>query len=1104
MIRRLLATLMSAMLIAAALASGAVGNTAEQLLKQTGVHGGVVIVLGCQDPALLLELGRSDAYLVQGLDEHPEAVEKARAAIQAEGLYGGISVDRFDGPALPYVDDLVNLIVVAGEGVRVESREMARVLRPGGVIVTRGDGKRFTDALESRRMAMSGWLAAVKPVSQELDDWSHLLHGPNNNAVSKDLVVGPVSGLKWTCGPLWSRSHEFTSSLSVLVSAGGRVFYVVDEGLTSITTPDIPERWVLIARDAFNGKQLWRMPLPQWRSRLGSKTALRSVPATAQRCVVADEDQLFVSALLGDSVQVLDAATGEVLATHEASKGTREFVKVGESLVLYQQEVGSRKPGRVARVGASSGELLWAAPNDGYRAESLAASEKYVIYHNGKELVCLDSDTGHRLWPNRQREENDRQQPRRLSQATFILHEDLVVQAEANRLVALRADTGEVVWQSPTGGKAMRGQDCFVARGYVWHASGDMIVGYDLKTGEPAKTVDPTSVQSLGHHLRCYRAKATENYLITQYRGVEFVSITGKPHYQTDWARGACSFGVVPANGLLYVPPNPCFCYPGVKIRGLNALAPKPAGEGIQAGTSVARLVRGPAFGRQLGSSPSITDTDWPTYRHDSMRHGSTDTAVGPELAQNWSIDLGTKLSPPVAALGRVYVAAKDRHTVVALDAASGRTSWSFTAGGRIDSPPTIYDGTASSQPLCLFGSVDGWLYCVTADDGELVWKFRAAPHDRRIVSFDQLESAWPVHGSVLVTNGVVYCTAGRSSMLDGGIWLYGLKPETGEVLYETHVDTLSRTRQDAEGKPFIPSYVMEGGLSDILVSEGDRIFMGPLVFDLQLNRLETPYEMEGEQKTVAMDISKEPYVKVDADMAREGYEGYRMFHRWEQTAWPELTADYTSRFGGFNLGDMKTGRHIAPTAGFLDDSWFNRTYWMYSDIWPGWYHAHRGAKTGQLLVVGPKRTYAVQSYPDRNRQSPLFTPGSYGYLLFADENDTEPVLDYKTRSATKGLGFTRLKPPVWHDWVPIRIRAMVKAGDVLFVAGPPDVVPEDDPLAAFEGRRGGVLRAVSAEDGAVMSEQQLDAPPVFDGVIAAAGRLFVTTEDHRLVCFKE
>jgi outer membrane protein assembly factor BamB len=72
---------------------------------------------------------------------------------------------------------------------------------------------------------------------------------------------------------------------------------------------------------------------------------------------------------------------------------------------------------------------------------------------------------------------------------------------------------------------------------------------------------------------------------------------------------------------------------------------------------------------------------------------------------------------------------------VHALKADNGGKLWSFTAGGRIDSSPTYHDSTV------LFGSADGWVYCLTAADGTLVWKFRAARVDRRMVSFGRIES---------------------------------------------------------------------------------------------------------------------------------------------------------------------------------------------------------------------------------------------------------------------------------------------------------------------------------------------------------------------------
>jgi outer membrane protein assembly factor BamB len=43
-------------------------------------------------------------------------VETARRRILASGLYGPVSVDRFDGHRLPYVDGLVNLLVASEPG----------------------------------------------------------------------------------------------------------------------------------------------------------------------------------------------------------------------------------------------------------------------------------------------------------------------------------------------------------------------------------------------------------------------------------------------------------------------------------------------------------------------------------------------------------------------------------------------------------------------------------------------------------------------------------------------------------------------------------------------------------------------------------------------------------------------------------------------------------------------------------------------------------------------------------------------------------------------------------------------------------------------------
>ena len=98
-------------------------------------------------------------------------------------------------------------------------------------------------------------------------------------------------------------------------------------------------------------------------------------------------------------------------------------------------------------------------------------------------------------------------------------------------------------------------------------------------------------------------------------------------------------------------------------------------------------------------------------------------------------------------------------------------------------------------------------------------------------------------------------------------------------------------------------------------------------------------------------------------------------------------------------------------------------------------------------------------------------------------------------------IGYTRAEPPLWTRWLSIRVNSMVKTADLLFVAGPPDLLEPDDPYAAFEGRRGARLAAVSPKDGSVLAEIPLESPPIFDGLVAAQGRLYVASEDGSLVC---
>jgi hypothetical protein len=78
----------------------------------------------------------------------------------------------------------------------------------------------------------------------------------------------------------------------------------------------------------------------------------------------------------------------------------------------------------------------------------------------------------------------------------------------------------------------------------------------------------------------------------------------------------------------------------------------------------------------------------------------------------------------------------------------------------------------------------------------------------------------------------------------------------------------------------------------------------------------------------------------------------------------------------------------------------------------------------------------------------------------------------------------------------------MVLTPDRLFAAGPPDTLNPEDPTASFEGRQGASLQVFSTADGSLLKSYELSSLPAFDGLSAAAGRLFLATKDAKLICF--
>ncbi len=1049
------------------------GPSAQEILDTAGIQGGLVVHLGCGDGRLTARLMVNDAYLVHGLDTDRANVDAARAYLGSLELYGQMSVEQLGGTALPYNDNMVNLIV-AERSYGISSGELDRVLCPGGVLMVRKDGK---------------WTKTVKPWPEDIDpEWTHFLRDSTNNAVARDAQVGSPRHLQWWAGPKRMRDHDALASLSAMTADAGRLFYLLDEGPTSMTHH--PPEWRLIARDAFNGTVLWKRTIDSWLTHL---YYFRSGPVQLPRRLVSVGRRVYTTLGFDAPISALDAATGKTVRTYAGSANTEEIVYhdgillalIGDPHVfdeeapkidVYAEFAVDGEPTvdkSIVAYRAETGERLWEMSGANLASLaplSLIADGRTAYYLDNENLHAVDLHTGQARWRAPFPTEG---LFLRSYAPTVVVHDDVVLCLSTKRLAAFDTTDGKRLWENKGYLGFTSPGDLFVIDGLAWTFPGvadvrlkrtEMIGnegsefwGIDLHTGEVVKTIKKADVWPGGHHHRCYRNKATERYLVSGRRGLEFVDLEGNDHAMNWWVRGICQYGVMPCNGLTYVPPDPCRCFNFVKFNGFKAMAASNSLDTLSINQHD-RLHKGPAYDsaarpstdRESPPTPrSATKTpdmlwhppvstgradDWPTFRHDITRSGSTPSSVTGKLKKIWKSEIGGDLSSVVVADGRLLVASKNRHTVYCLDADSGRRQWQFIASGPVDSPPTLVDG------LAVFGSRDGFVYALRASDGRLVWRFRGAPVDRRIVADGRLESLWPIHGSVLVLDGVAYFAVGRTSYLDGGIRLYGLDVYSGEKLYE------ASTGPD-ENQQII------GALPDVLVSNGNEINMRQMRFDRRL----TPRQTE----------------RFDTLLSMTGLLEDSWMHR-------------------INTG-LATRKPVAidsPTGG---DRFFKAR--------------DEGGPYGKLIVFDDQRAFAVQNaYTILKHTSSLWPSTHTGHLhqKYSRYVAGDFPVGVRMSAEANSLAATNASRCKWNKLLPVQIRAMVLADDRLLVAGWPDAVRILQPDGVDPGGKPGenaMLWTIEPSSGQRLAGYRLDAPPVFDGMAVARGRLYVSLAGGTIVC---
>jgi outer membrane protein assembly factor BamB len=210
-----------------------------------------------------------------------------------------------------------------------------------------------------------------------------------------------------------------------------------------------------------------------------------------------------------------------------------------------------------------------------------------------------------------------------------------------------------------------------------------------------------------------------------------------------------------------------------------------------------------------LAGPGAARSEDWPTFMHDSHRSGVSGQQLRLPLNESWLFEAAQKPQPAwpppakqdffhrhydlretvaydrafhvVGAGQMIFFGSSADDKVYALDARTGQQRWAFFTEGPVRFAPCLVGGKL------YVGSDDGCVYCLSAGDGSLIWKYNAAPQDRMIPGNEHIISMWPIRTGPLVDDGTLYFAAGLFP--NQGAFLFALSAADGTVRWKQQLD---------------------------------------------------------------------------------------------------------------------------------------------------------------------------------------------------------------------------------------------------------------------------------------------------------------------------
>lgn len=866
------------LLSAVAALSQLAAQSADQARRETGIATGLAVVLGSTDGKLEADLAADGRMVVQGLALDAHACAAARAHLFAQGIYGQAVVDHVATlAALPFYDRLVNLVVADLDALGKDAPaadEITRVLGFGGAAYLRRGGT---------------WAAAKRPVPSEVAEFTHYHYDATRSNRSPDTLVGPPNALRWVgqptehngwnaprvaqgvavmrsgvgignkspeekikdwdiylCGKdaasgvmLWKREQGFGMDFPEWGSVGKhlwvwrRVPYRMENG----TMIEHAGNVYLDAWDIRSGETVHSVLLGNYAKDKETKTFFEKLfpgkSALSAACLSVKDGKVVYA--FGPRLVVRDEATARVLWEQDLSAEKGWFgsfvIDRGVVAALVKVELdhgpgaegGTSQYKRLVAYAIADGREVW-------RHEGAALWQGTAFGTPDGSYNCTHL-TGYRdgllpvtVW----------HAPKTYDRHWFNNKDACVT--------LLEIETGKRRW-SARGDFSVRGAgdmnvDHYIVGDRLYIARlNRMWAVYDLASGA---RVEKGHWESGPRTSNCCSGVATGNYMVLQRMYMPWDRIrafettgpsreTKQPHY---WYVRLFSLGchakIAPAYGTSYLNEGSCNCVSF--LSGSMAIYGQPPTAEIADAARLTKAYPGalpaaPVAAQERGARSTVA-MDWHLPPGRTGMTWSGPRTPGPGAANNrargsseiWGYSKST--IGPIRAGGLEITGHVHEHRVTATR--DGKPAWHFVTGGRLGSRGTLQHDAERLYVPCH----DGSIYALNLKDGSLAWRFLAAPADRRMVAYGQVESAWPIFNLVL-HQGRLYGIAGRHREIDGGLHAYGIEAASGKLLWH---------RRRACGIPVRGSEGLTlggGGVQDVyqaanteLVLDGDQLVL--------------------------------------------------------------------------------------------------------------------------------------------------------------------------------------------------------------------------------------------------------------------------------------